>query len=48
MVMLGFDAAWTRHHGIVIVIADAGAWRCVAAVSSINALQEQAAAHRRG
>jgi predicted RNase H-like nuclease len=44
MVVLGLDAAWTRHHesGIGILAGECSAWRCVAVVPSINALHEQA------
>lgn len=40
MVVLGLDAAWTPHRasGIAIIAGEPGAWRCLSAVSSYEAL----------
>jgi predicted RNase H-like nuclease len=44
MVVLGLDAAWTTHKesGIAVVVGERGHWKCVAAVSSQEALEQQA------
>lgn len=44
LVVLGLDAAWTPHHasGVAVVVGKPGAWRCLAANSSVEALETEA------